>query len=60
MLETYFTQHFSKIRLIGLFTQTPMDWHFEVQPAGIAKISELPSNNWFLLYHISAQKKASL
>ena len=45
MLETYFTQHFSTIPLIGLFTQTPMDWHFEVQPAGIAKISELPSNN---------------
>ena len=34
-LETYFTQYFFKIALNGLIKQTSIDWHFEVQPAGI-------------------------
>ena len=59
-LETYiFTQHFLKIVLNSLFRQTFMGWHFEVQPADIAKILELPSNNWFFTPPVKFAVKTS-
>ena len=60
-LEICFTQHFLKIALNGLFGQTYMGWHFEIQPAGIAKIkiSQLSSNYSFFSPSVKCAVKGS-
>ena len=35
-----------------------VDWHFEVQPAGVGRISDLLSNNWVLTPWVKCAAKA--
>ena len=57
-LAAYSTQDLLNTVLNGLLRLTSIDWHFEVQPAGVGRISDLLSNNWVLTPWVKCAAKA--